>query len=130
MPVRKRVPRSILCIGNDPVNLNLRCLRLREHGWTVLSSGNGHEGILRFSREGADAVVIDLNEDGSESALITGELKRLRPELPVIIVVTDENLLASGATQQASAVVLRSQEALELVKALKALLATSERLKA
>lgn len=80
--------------------LNLRCLHLREHGWDVLSSGSGYEGVLQFSRHIVDAVVVDLNRDGTEAALIIGELKRLRPEVPVIMLVTDEKLLAPGATQR------------------------------
>ena len=112
----------MLCIGNDPVHLNLRCSLLKEHGWNVLSSGSGHEGVIRFGQEVVDAVVVDLNDDGTEAALITGELKRLRPEVPVIILVTDEKALANGATQQANAVVVKSQEAGMLIGALKALL--------
>lgn len=54
---------------------------LKEHGWNVLSSGSGHQGVIRFSQEEVDAVVVDLN-GGAEAALITGELKRLRPEIP------------------------------------------------
>lgn len=99
--------------------LNLRCALLRQQGWTVLSSGSGYQGIRRFVQEAADAVVIDLNYDGSEAALITGELKRLRPEVPVIIVLTDGKELAPGATQQASVVVLKSQETLQLAQGLK-----------
>ena len=87
----------------------------------MLSSGNGHEGILRFGQEVVNAVVVDLNDDGSEAALIIGELKRLRPEVPVIL-VKEANSLAQEATQQASAVVLKSQEAVNLVNALKAVL--------
>lgn len=66
-------------------------------------------------------VVVDLDDDGTEAALITGELKRLRPEVPVIILVTDEKALANGATQQASAVVVKSREARSLIEALKEL---------
>lgn len=112
---------SVLCIGNDPVNLNLRCSLLKQHGWRVLSSGSGHEGILRFGKGVVNAVVVDLNDDGTEAALIIGELKRLRPEVPVIL-VKEENSLARGATQQASAVVLKSQESVKLISALKAVL--------
>lgn len=111
--------KSILCIGNDPLSLNLRCSLLRQHGWKVLSSGNGHEGILRFGQERVNAVVVDLNNDGSEAALITGELKRLRPEVPVIL-VQEEKVLTPGATEQASAVVSKSQEDVHLIKALNA----------
>lgn len=111
--------KSILCIGNDPLSLNLRCSLLRQHGWKVLSSGNGHEGILRFGQERVNAVVIDLNNDGSEAALIIGELKRLEPEVPVIL-VQEEKVLAPGAIEQASAVVSKSQEDVHLIKALNA----------
>jgi CheY-like chemotaxis protein len=121
VPVTKRCVVSVLCIGNDPVNLNLRCSLLKQHGWRVLSSGNGHEGIFRFGQEVVNAVVVDLNDDGTEAALIIGELKRLRPDVPVIL-VKDENMLAPGATQQTSAVILKSQEAVDLIKALEAAL--------
>ena len=121
VPVTMRHGNSVLCIGNDPLNLNLRCALLRQHGWRVLSSGNGHEGILRFGKEAVNAVVVDFNDDGSEAALIIGQLKRLRPEVPVIL-MKDEKEFVQGATQQASAVVLKSQEALELIDALKAVL--------
>ena len=67
-------------------------------------------------------MVVDLNGGGDESALITGELKRLRPEVPVIILVTAGRNLAHGATQQANVVIQKAQEASTLVDALKALL--------
>jgi CheY-like chemotaxis protein len=119
--VIKRRGTAVLCIGNDPVNLNLRCSLLKEHGWSVLSSGSGHEGVIRFGQEVVDAVVVDLN-GGDESALITGELKRLRPEVPVIVLVTAGRDLPDGATQQANVVIQKAQEASTLVDALKALL--------
>jgi len=124
MPVVKAIGKAVLCIGNDLVNLNLRCALLREHGWRVLSSGSGHDGITRFGQEAVDAVVLDLNHDGSESALIAAELKRQRLGVPVIMLVRDTNALAEGATAQADAVVLRSDEAKALHGALRRLLTT------
>jgi CheY-like chemotaxis protein len=119
--VIKRRGKTVLCIGNDPVHLNLRCSLLKEHGWNVLSSGSGHEGVIRFGHEVVDAVVVDLNGGGAESALITGELKRLRPEIPVILLTTGGSP-AKEAIQQANVVILKSEEASRLVDALKALL--------
>ena len=118
----KRSGNSVLCIGNDPVHLNLRCSLLKENGWNVLSAGSGHEGVIRFGQEVVDAVVVDLNDDGTEAALITGELKRLRPEVPVIILVADGNTLAPGATAQANAVIVKSKEAHRLIDVLRDLL--------
>jgi DNA-binding response OmpR family regulator len=112
----------ILCIGSDFVNLNLRCCLLQELGWHVLSSGKGYDGVMRFGQETIDAVVLDLDTDGSESALITAELKRQRAEVPVVMVITDGRVLAPGATAEADAVVLKSQETKLLHETLKALL--------
>ena len=117
----KKPGRSVLCIGSDAVNLNLRCALLKREGWTVFSSCTGHEGIISFGQEAVDAVVVDLNDDGAEAALITGELKRLRPDIPVVILVPEGRALANGATKQADAVVVKSKEALTLVDALKGL---------
>ena len=67
-------------------------------------------------------MVVDLDDDGTEAALIIGELKRLRPEEPVIMLATDEKLLAPGATQQADAVIMKSQEDRSLIDALRVFL--------
>jgi len=112
----------VLCIGNDFVNLNLRCSLLREYGWNVLSSGSGHEGVIRFGQERVDAVVLDLRGDGSESALIASELKRQRLAVPVIMLVAAREALVPGATEQADAVLLKASESRELHKTLKSLL--------
>jgi len=112
----------VLCIGNDFVNLNLRCSLLREYGWNVLSSGSGHEGVIRFGQEQVDAVVLDLRGDGSESALIASELKRQRLAVPVIMLVAAREALVPGATEQADAVLLKASESRELHKTLKSLL--------
>jgi len=112
----------VLCIGNDFVNLNLRCSLLKEHGWSVLSSGSGHEGVIRFGRERVGAVVLDLRGDGSESALIVSELKRLRPKVPVIMLVADKEILVPGATEQADAVLLKADESGVLPETLRSLL--------
>ncbi len=115
----------MLCIGSDPVRLNLRCARLKEHGLNVLSAASGHEGIIRFGRDPVDAVVLDFNDDGSESALIASELKKLRPQIPVIVLVGEGTTLLNGATQQADAVVMKSEETLRLREALRTVLETS-----
>ena len=88
----------------------------------MLSSGNAHEGIIRFSKEAVDAVVVDLNGDGVESAPVIGELKRLRSTVPVILLVGDRDNIANGATTVADAVVAKSEEARVLIGALRTLL--------
>lgn len=115
---------SILCVGSNLIALNLRCSLLKEHGWTVISSGSGYEGVRLASREPVEAAILDLNDGGTESALIASELKRLHPGAPVIMVVEAKEDLPPGATLQADALVSKSEEASRLVGVLKSVLRT------
>jgi DNA-binding response OmpR family regulator len=108
--MRKRLVRRVLCIGTDPVNLNLRCALLKHHGWETASCSNGHEGIFRFAQGDIHLVILDLDGDGAEAALIAAEVKRQCPQMPVIILITNSDTLIRGATDQADAVVLKSDE--------------------
>ncbi len=101
---------SVLCIGKEAVALNFRCSSLKKNGFHVLSSTSGHEGVLRFQKEAVDAVVVDLNDDGAEAALIISALKKAKPEVPVIMLVNAKETLAPGATNQADAVLTKSEE--------------------
>jgi CheY-like chemotaxis protein len=121
MPVTKLTKKTILCIGDDLVGLNLRCALLKEHGWNVISSSSGHDGVTRFGQENIDAVVLDLNKDGTESALIADALKRQRPDVRIIMVVRDQAALVRGASAQADAVVLKLEEGSKLNEALRKL---------
>lgn len=76
-----------------------------------------YEGIIRCGEESVDAVVLDLNS-ASESALIAGELKRLRPKLVVIMLVSEESTVSDDATKQADIVISRSSNGKELLSAL------------
>jgi CheY-like chemotaxis protein len=124
--MRKRVARCVLCIGNDFVNLNLRCVLLNKHGWETVSASNGHEGIFRFAQGDIDLAVLDLNTDGAEAALIASELKRLAPSVPIIVLIANRESLLPGATAQADAVVLKSEEELALPLCVRRLLEALE----
>jgi CheY-like chemotaxis protein len=96
---------TLLCIGDEAVQLNLRCSFLKEHGWQVLSSCSAHEGVIRFSTEKVDAVIIDFGSNGAEAALIAGELKRLQPKVPVIILSPEHEVLPDDTLQCADVIV-------------------------
>jgi CheY-like chemotaxis protein len=123
--MRNRFARCVLCIGSDPVNLNLRCALLKDHGWETVSCASGHEGVFRFAQGGIHLVILDLDGDGSESALIASELKRHRPHVPIVMLFADTKTLAEGATAQADAVVLKSEEELVLPDCVRRLLTPS-----
>ena len=109
--------RTVLCIGDEPVGLNHRCQLLKEHGWTVISSGNSYLGLRSLDHSLLDAAVLDLNADPVEAALIAGELKRQCPSLPVILVVAD-TADSSVLAAPADVVVWKLRESISLLSAL------------
>lgn len=123
--MKKRAAGCVLCIGRDLLNLNLRCTLLKEHGWETLSFGNAHDGVFRFAHGDIGLVVLDLNQDGSEAALIASELKRQSPNVPIVMLVRNQETLAPGATAQADAVVLKSEEELVLPDRVRQLLGSA-----
>jgi len=112
----------ILCIGNDLVNLNLRCSRLKELGWNVIGSGNGHDGLFRFAQEPVEVVVLDLDDNGAESALIASQIKGQNASVPIIMLVEKRETLLPGATDQADAVVSKAEEEQVLAMCIRELL--------
>jgi CheY-like chemotaxis protein len=105
-----RQRKSVLCIGDDPVPLNFRCSLLSKIGYNVLSAGSGHEGIRVFSKDHVDAVVVDLDHDNAEAALVTGELKRLRSSTPIAVLVDDPSSIAPDARPSAEAIISKAEE--------------------
>jgi|SRR5947209_4649165 len=112
-------PGTVLCIGDEAVRLNIRCSFLKEHGHLVLSSGAAHEGIISFSKEQVDAAILEFDSQ-AEACLVAAELKRLRPNVPVIVLVPDDKVLPDGKMQCAD-IVLSSSDQRSLLRALDSL---------
>jgi DNA-binding response OmpR family regulator len=108
------------------VRLNFRCSFLREHGFEVLSSTRGYEGLIEFSHDKVEAVILDLDAGGTELALVAGELRRMRQEIPILILVPD-GAVAEGALECASVAVPRSEEPDSLLAALENLLKPADK---
>jgi DNA-binding response OmpR family regulator len=109
--------RTILSICSDIFSQYRRCAFLREHGWLILSSTSGHGGIVQFAAELVDVVVLDVDGDGAETAVIAWELKRTKAGVPVILLVGERQALVEGVVECADAVVPRLDES-ELLNAL------------
>jgi len=108
--LKERSHRTVLCIGDDLLNLNLRCSLLKKQGWRVISSGSGHDGLFRFAEGGIDAVVLDLDDDGSENALIASQIRKQQPGIPILMLIRDQSRVASGVSEQADALILKEDE--------------------
>lgn len=102
-------PRVILHFCCDPETLALRESLLTNMGYLVVNSNNGFEAI-RWSASGrVDAVVLDLDRNHAEICLIAQEIKRLKPEIPAIV-LTETKVAAHGLSELSDAVVAKDSD--------------------
>ena len=78
--------RTVLCIEDEENQLAARKMLLESAGFTVLLARNGPEGLAIFRQQPAlDAVVVDYYMPGMRGLSVASEMKRLRPNVPVIV---------------------------------------------
>jgi DNA-binding response OmpR family regulator len=95
--------RTLLCIHRDPSQLGL----LEEHGYQLLTAANGHEGLRLFMSRPVDAIVLEYHLGLLDGATIADEIKQVRPEVPIVMLV-DHVDLPSGALKAVDALVAKS----------------------
>ena len=98
----------------------MRAEFLRRLGYRVLSSSNGFETMELCTREPVDAVVLDLDRNRAEVALIAREVKQRRPEVPTIV-LTEATAPEESLHELADALVLKENHP-ELLNSLQKLL--------
>jgi DNA-binding response OmpR family regulator len=74
---------TLLCIHRDPAQLSL----LTEHGYQLATATTGSEGLRLFMSQPVDAVVLEYHLGLMDGATIADEIKRVRPEVPIVMVV-------------------------------------------
>jgi CheY-like chemotaxis protein len=86
-------PATILCVDDEEPGLVVRKMLLEQAGYRVLTARSGLEGIRLFQAESADAVILDYWMSGMNGVATARELKRLKPDLPIIILSAYGTLL-------------------------------------
>jgi DNA-binding response OmpR family regulator len=86
---RKRIilpsPPVILCIDDEPTILTLRQVLLSIAGYQVLTATDGESALQIFAQNHVDLVITDQLLPGRTGGQIASEMKRLRPEVPIIL---------------------------------------------
>jgi CheY-like chemotaxis protein len=116
-PRRKKHTILYFCCNDNA--LLMRAVLLRQ-GYRVLASSNGFETMELCTRKPVDAVVLDLDRNCAEVALIAREIKQSRPQVPTIV-LADAPAAVEGAHELADVLVPKADHA-ELVRSLQKLL--------
>src|ERR1700719_1254870 len=102
---------TLLCVHRNPDQLSL----LEEHGYELITAISGCEGLRLLMSRPVDAIVLEYHLgllDGTiiGGATIADEIKRVRPAVPIVMLV-DHLELPDGALKSADAVVTKSDGA-------------------
>ena len=82
MPRRKH---TILCIDDNQVAVSGWSLYLQQHGYTVVSAFAAEEGLQLFATQSVSAVILDYNLPELDGTAVSALMKRMKPEVPIIL---------------------------------------------
>jgi CheY-like chemotaxis protein len=82
----------ILCIDDEELGLQIRKIVLEREGYRVLTALDGPKGLSVFSSEPVDAVVLDYFMPAMNGGEVAAEMRRLKPEVPIILLSAYINL--------------------------------------
>jgi CheY-like chemotaxis protein len=107
-------PREILCIDDDAQSLKVRSILLESMGYAVLTELDAERGLRSFREHDVAAVVMDYEMPGMNGGEAAVEMKRIRPEVPVLI-LSALPCLPEGAPQEAIDAFIQKGEPLRVL---------------
>lgn len=75
----------ILCVDDEQRGLMVRKMLLELQGHEVLTALSGHEGLDLFVANPIEAVVLDYSMPGMNGDQVAAEMKRLKPEVKILL---------------------------------------------
>jgi response regulator RpfG family c-di-GMP phosphodiesterase len=94
---------TLLCIHRDTAELSL----LKENGYELATATNGSDGLKLFMSRPVHAVILEYHLGLLDGATIADQIKRIRPEVPVVMLV-DHVELPADALKSVDALVVKS----------------------
>ena len=76
---------TVLLVDDEAEFRDLLEKRLRKRNLALLSAGSGEEALAIVAREAVDVVVLDVRMPGMDGRQTLREIKRLKPEVEVIM---------------------------------------------
>ena len=75
----------VLCLDDELIGLTIRAAVLRHGGYTVLSATSAEEALQIFADQPVDLVISDHLLRGTTGTQVAISMKRIRPNVPVLI---------------------------------------------
>jgi DNA-binding NtrC family response regulator len=78
-------PRTLLVVDDDTAMRQMLASLFQEHGYEVRQSSSADEALGEAGRVEFDAILSDIRMPGKTGIEMVGELRRIRPETPVVL---------------------------------------------
>ena len=102
----------ILCIDDDPAILSYEKALLERSGYSVITAASAQEGLALVTTCNFDAVLLDYEMPGMNGCDVAFEIKRVRPDLAVILLSGSEVPKYASALVDAFVLKLEASRAL------------------
>lgn len=76
--------KTVLCVDDEKVGLRVRKIMLEGAGFEVLTATSGEQGLALLQAHHVDLVVLDYYMPGMNGGDVAAELRRRKPDLPII----------------------------------------------
>jgi DNA-binding NtrC family response regulator len=84
--------KTILCIDDDYSMLGYQRALLERRGFTVLTAASARQGLQIAVACAVAAVIVDYHMPDMNGHELATEMKRLRPQVPIVMVSSDEGI--------------------------------------
>jgi CheY-like chemotaxis protein len=111
----------VLCIDDERIGLRVRKMLLERAGYDVLTAPDGPSGLAIFADNPVEAVLLDFSMPGMDGAAVAAEMRRTKPEIPILLLSAYVGLPAEIAGL-INGYLTKADDAATLLKRLKSLL--------
>jgi CheY-like chemotaxis protein len=84
--------KTILCIDDDDSMLGYQRALLERRGFAVLTAASARQGLQIAATCAVAAVIVDYHMPEMNGHEVATEIKRLRPQVPIVMVSSDEEI--------------------------------------
>jgi len=85
-------PKIILCIDDDDSMLGYQRALLERRGYKVLTAASARQGLQIAAICVVAAVIVDYHMPEMNGHEVATEMKRLRPQVPIVMVSSDDEI--------------------------------------
>ena len=82
--------RAILCVDDDDAILRYEKMLLEKNGYAVITAASAQQGLRLVTMCECDAVLLDYEMPGMNGNEVASEIKRIRPDLSIILLSGSE----------------------------------------